>query len=122
DEAQESITDHWTYPRGIRPPEFLDEEILSKAHLLVAFTPRALEEWKESYAEDAYFKEKFEVSESEDPERLLTSPRFRKGANGLLYFVDADWRHRLCVPRGQVPSVLRQIHESPYESAHEGAR
>ncbi|KDQ27186.1 hypothetical protein PLEOSDRAFT_1043992, partial [Pleurotus ostreatus PC15] len=114
--------DQWTYPQGIRPTEFVDEELLAKAHPLVALTPQARKDWEAAYARDAFFKDKAPTVEHSDPDRVLTPSRFWRGNNGLLYFVDADWRYRLCIPQEQIPFVLKQIHDSPYESAHEGAR
>lgn len=114
--------DYWTYPLGVRPPEYLDEEMLAKVHLLVAFTPETAEKWQAAYAEDSYFKDRVGKEDEADPDRILTPSRFQKGTNGLLYFVDADWRYRLCVPQERVPSILKQMHDAPYESAHEGAR
>ncbi|KDQ27175.1 hypothetical protein PLEOSDRAFT_1043366, partial [Pleurotus ostreatus PC15] len=116
------LEDHWTYPEGVRPLDLSDEEGLTKSHLLVAFTPAARKEWETAYLEDAYFKDKFEAADVAHPDRVLTPSRFQKGSNGLLYFIDADWNYRLCVPQGRVSFVLKLIHEPPYESAHEGAR
>jgi len=71
------------------------------------------------YQKDNYFSPRY-VEDAPSPERLLTPSRFCKGRNGLLYFVDADWTHRLCVPQSEVPMVLKWIHDSPHESAHAG--
>ena len=60
------------------------------------------------------------MEEAPNPEKVLTPSRFQKGKDGLLYFVDADWKTRLCVPRSKIQFILRWIHESPHESAHAG--
>ncbi|KAJ8690438.1 hypothetical protein PTI98_011865 [Pleurotus ostreatus] len=106
---------------GVCPPVHLDEELFAKTHLLVGFSPDTRKEWDTAYKADPYFREKLQRSSKESPDTLLTPSRFQKGVNGLLYFVDADWNYRLCVPRDQIPAILKMIHDSPHESAHEGA-
>jgi hypothetical protein len=71
------------------------------------------------YQEDPYFKDRY-TEEATNPEKVLTPSHFQKGHDGLLYFVDADWKNRLCVPRSKIQFILRWIHESPHESAHAG--
>lgn len=46
--------------------------------------------------------------------------RFFKDETGLLYFRDADYQPRLCVPTDQRTAVLREAHESPLSTAHAG--
>ncbi|GJF00591.1 polyprotein [Phanerochaete sordida] len=46
--------------------------------------------------------------------------RFFKDQDGLLFFRDADFQPRLCVPKSLRNEVLRTFHESPFESAHAG--
>ncbi|KZV81162.1 ribonuclease H-like protein, partial [Exidia glandulosa HHB12029] len=50
-----------------------------------------------------------------------SDPAFYRGKDGLLFFRDADFMPRLCVPRGEQAALLRQVHESPFEMAHAGA-
>jgi hypothetical protein len=60
------------------------------------------------------------VEEVPHPDEILTPSRFQKASNGLLYFIDADWSARLCVPHNKIPFILRWMHESAKESAHTG--
>ncbi|GJE92997.1 hypothetical protein PsYK624_091560 [Phanerochaete sordida] len=73
----------------------------------------------EGYKKDAYLKARWEDpvnrSESWHPAR-----RFFRDDSGLLYFRDADFQPRLCVPAVLRNEVLRHVHESPFESAHAG--
>jgi hypothetical protein len=68
---------------------------------------------------DPFFKSRY-AAEASGPEVALTPSRFQKGRDGLLYFVDADWATRLCVPRSKVPDILKRIHEPAAETAHAG--
>jgi hypothetical protein len=77
------------------------------------------DEFVRGYEEDPYFRDRY-TEEAASPEKVLTPSHFQKGKDGLLYFVDADWRNCLCVPCTKVQFALRWIHESPHESAHAG--
>jgi hypothetical protein len=77
------------------------------------------DEFIRGYKEDPYFRDRY-TEEATSPEKVLTPSHFQKGRDRLLYFVDADWKNRLCIPRSKIQFVLRWIHESPHESAHAG--
>ncbi|KAF7342678.1 Integrase catalytic domain-containing protein [Mycena sanguinolenta] len=110
--------DPWTYPAGVKPDR--DEEDWNKrAHLLISASESVKKSLRKAYREDPYFKNRY-VEEIPNPERVLTPSRFQKGQDGLLYFIDADWRTRLCIPRTKVNWILRWIHDAPHESAHAG--
>jgi hypothetical protein len=96
--------DHWTYPAGVRPER--DEEDWNKrSHLLISASPEVLGSFRTAYEEDPYFKDHY-VEEVPNPDKVLTPSRFQKGRDGLLYFVDADWKTRLCVPHTKVKWVM----------------
>jgi hypothetical protein len=92
-----------------------------RTHLLVSINPEVLDKFVEGYKSDPYFRERY-VEEMPSADTVLTPSRFQKGANGLLYFLDADWNSHLCVPRSQVPYVLSLLHDTASESAHAGPR
>lgn len=48
----------------------------------------------------------------------LTPLHFQMGQKGLLYFIDADFKPRLCFPKACVNFILCSVHESAYKSAH----
>jgi hypothetical protein len=87
----------------------------------VSINPEVLNKFVEGYKSDPYFRERY-VEEMHSADTILTPSRFQKGANGLLYFLDADWNSRLCVPRLQVPYVLSLLHGTASESVHAGPR
>jgi hypothetical protein len=110
--------DHWTYPAGAKPDK--DEEDWNKhSNLLVSVSQEVKDEFIRGYKEDPYFRDRY-TEEATSPEKVLTPSHFQKGRDKLLYFVDAGWKNRLCIPRSKIQFVLRWIHESPHESAHVG--
>ena len=71
------------------------------------------------YASDKSFKALFSRLHSEGfDERKYRA--YRIGANGLLYFEDADAKIRLCVPERERKEILKEVHDGPHESAHAG--
>jgi hypothetical protein len=74
-------------------------------------------EWVESYKEDKEFGKIWA-----DPKMVegLWSPgqRFFRNDEGLLFFRDADYQPRLCVPSAKRTLVKEEAHESPLGSAH----
>jgi hypothetical protein len=114
--------DHWTYPIDFEGKAMEPEEDWNKkAHLLVSMNDSLIKEFARGYSEDPFLKAKY-VDEIVNPHSVVTPSHFRKDPNGLLYFLDADWNARLCVPRSKVNYVLNWIHDSPFESAHSGTR
>ena len=51
---------------------------------------------------------------------LSAANRFYKDERGILFFRDADWTECLCVPRSQVPTLLKETHDRAFETAHAG--
>ncbi|KAF9471034.1 hypothetical protein BDN70DRAFT_820552, partial [Pholiota conissans] len=114
--------DHWTYPVGYKPASLeTAEDWDSRSHLLVSLNKELVAKFAAGYKVDSFFKSKY-VDEIANPQTVVTPSHFRKDPNGLLFFLDADWKARLCVPQPQVNFVLKWIHDSPFESAHAGAR
>lgn len=73
----------------------------------------------EGYKTDVTFRTRWE-SMDKDPESWDPANRFFKDSEGLLYFRDADFHARLCVPKSERNRVIRAAHESPYLTAHAG--
>jgi hypothetical protein len=114
--------DDWTYPAGSqREVPSLDEDWENRTHLLLSIQPRLEQEFAEGYEEDPFFKSRV-VDVVLNQNTVVTPSRFQKGQQGLLYFVDANWNTRLCVPRSKISYILKWIHESPFESTHAGPR
>ncbi|GJE95785.1 hypothetical protein PsYK624_119730 [Phanerochaete sordida] len=73
----------------------------------------------EGYRVDPFFKSRWE-----DPNAHVDSwyagKRFFRDQDGLLFFRDADFQPKLCVPASLRAAVLKALHESPFDSAHAG--
>lgn len=80
---------------------------------------------------DAAYKKEFVADYQRDPwlkriwndkdiaeGRWKPGQRFFKNEEGLLFFRDADYQPRLCVPQAKVLEIMTEAHESPMESAH----
>ena len=110
--------DNWSYPSDAKLTN-QGAGWEERAHLLVALDAEVVEKFVQGYQEDPFFKQYY-ADEIPNPRIAITPSHFRKGSNGLLYFIDARWDTRLCVPKSQVQFVLEWIHESPHEAAHGG--
>jgi hypothetical protein len=89
-------------------------------YLHVHMHPKIRETWINGYMEDAVLKRRWENPDAK-ADFWRPGRRYYKDELGLLFFCDADFIPRLVVPRSMVPTVLREAHESPVESAHAGA-
>ncbi|KAI0038551.1 hypothetical protein FA95DRAFT_1458873, partial [Auriscalpium vulgare] len=78
-----------------------------------------LQSFLQGYKADAAFKQRWETT-SQSPDTWDAGQRYFKDEKGLLYFRDADFQPRLCVPKSLRAGLLLQAHESPFESAHAG--
>jgi hypothetical protein len=115
-------SDHWTYPPGTRPSEAPpDEEWTKRTQLLILVDPIVCKEFSKGYEEDKFFAPRYTKVQPNE-RTVISASHFQRGRDELLYFIDAGWKTRLCVPSSKINYVLRWIHESPYESAHAGPR
>ena len=115
-------SDHWTYPTGSKPPSTTpDEEWSTRTQLLISVDPVIRGEFARGYEEDKFFAPRY-IKVQPNEKTVISANHFQRGQDDLLYFIDANWRTRLCVPKTKVNYVLRWMHESPYESAHAGPR
>jgi hypothetical protein len=73
--------------------------------------------WIEAYKSDPEFKRIWkDVGTTEDSWR--PGQRFFKSDGGLLFFRNADYHPRLCVPKAKRNLTIAEAHEAPIESAH----
>ena len=111
-------SDDWSYPIDA-VMKGQDVSWDERAHLLVGLDPEIVERFVQGYQDDPFFKQYY-ADEIPNPNIAITPSHFRKGSNGLLYFIDARWETRLCVPQSLIQFVLEWIHETPHEAAHSG--
>src|SRR5260370_33195210 len=93
----------------------------NKPGQLVVSIARGVIHWYiEGYLQDPAFEGHWRASLSTADELVMTH-RYYKDEDGLLFFWDADWKARLCVPHSLVMETLQEHHESTWETAHAGA-
>ncbi|KII89480.1 hypothetical protein PLICRDRAFT_66226, partial [Plicaturopsis crispa FD-325 SS-3] len=83
----------------------------------VEMDPAYLTEFVRAYASDTSFRLRW-IDSSKDNSAWHAGRRFFKDNKGLLFFRDADFRPRLCVPASQRMLILKEAHESPLQTAH----
>ncbi|EJD48853.1 hypothetical protein AURDEDRAFT_30721, partial [Auricularia subglabra TFB-10046 SS5] len=85
--------------------------------LLVVMSDELKRRYSKGYDRDSAFKGK---GFNSDERSWYSGNRFYRGNDGLLYFRDADFMPRLCVPKSEQPTLLQHLHESAFETAHAG--
>ncbi len=88
--------------------------------LVVSIARGNISQYVGGYLEDPAFKEHWKASLSTADE-LVAAHHYYKDEDGLLFFRDANWKARLCVPCSLVRETLQEHHESTWETAHAGA-
>jgi hypothetical protein len=79
--------------------------------------PEYREVFVKGYAKDPNLKSAWN---SKDIDEHFWKPgqRFFKNKEGLLFFRDADYQPRLCIPKDRVKEIMEEAHKSLVESAH----
>ncbi|KAF8990623.1 hypothetical protein BDZ89DRAFT_974239, partial [Hymenopellis radicata] len=85
--------------------------------LHVSFSKELIQRFVEGYKTDVQFSKIYAASPF-SPERWDPNQRFFKESNGLLYFRDADYMARLCVPKDLRVEIMTDAHENPLEAVH----
>lgn len=114
--------DHWTYPsNSTSDSKDSRTTIEDRPHILLSMDTTLVKEFIQGYKEDPFLNPRYS-DDIPSPSKVVTPSHFRKSDNGLLYFLDADFNAKLCIPKSKVNYVLKWIHDSPYESAHAGPK
>ncbi|KAI4294033.1 hypothetical protein K525DRAFT_151534, partial [Schizophyllum commune Loenen D] len=87
--------------------------------VLVHLDPRRIDEFVKGYHDDPHLRGRYQEAQDRDGD-WTPGRRFFRDEKGLLYFLDADYIPRLCVPESQRRRVLEEAHENPLETAHGG--
>ena len=88
-------------------------------NILVHMQEGVRQDWVKSYQDDPHLIKVWKDPKS-SVENWTPGHRFFKDPNGLLFFRDADYQPRLCVPVGKRRSLLEEAHEQAYDGAHQG--
>ena len=83
----------------------------------VHMSEEALKVWVNDYKQDPHLVKIWDDPKS-SIENWVPGHRFFKDGQGLLFFRDADYQPRLCVPKNQRLRLLEETHEQAYEGAH----
>jgi hypothetical protein len=106
DEASGECVKEWEHERPL-------------PYLHVGMDPNLKADWVAAYQDNPVLLRRWTNPDS-DPKTYRPGRRYVKDVDELLYFYDADFVPRLCVPRRLVPFILKEAHDSPFESAHAG--
>ncbi|KZV59932.1 hypothetical protein PENSPDRAFT_550823, partial [Peniophora sp. CONT] len=87
--------------------------------VFVHLDPQYRERFVLGYQQDAKFKRHWETADTPS-DSWHPGQRYFKDEDGLLFFRDADFVPRLCVPESERNFVLDESHNSPYETGHAG--
>jgi hypothetical protein len=109
DNEVEKIADAEEYWGAHNPPP----------NIHVAMDEKARRKFVAAYFGDAAFG-KIWTNPSSELNVWQPGYRYFKNEQGLLFFRDADYQPRLCVPKSERKFLLREIHESAMETAHAG--
>ncbi|EJD37119.1 hypothetical protein AURDEDRAFT_73561, partial [Auricularia subglabra TFB-10046 SS5] len=83
--------------------------------LQLTMDPELKERFVRGYRSDPVFQDK---GRNSDERSWYAGNRFYWGSDGLLFFRDADFMPRLCVPKSEQVPLLRRMHESAFKLAH----
>lgn len=86
-------------------------------NLHVSMDPEFLNEWVADYESDQSFGGIW-ANKARLTENWKGNGRFLRDERGLLFFLDENYQPRLCVPKTRRNFLLKEAHESPFESAH----
>jgi hypothetical protein len=86
-------------------------------NLHIGFEDAARKKWVTGYLKDPTFA-RIWTSPDSDLDAWKPGNWYFKNSEGLLFFRDADYQPRLCVPKSERVFLIREIHKSPLETAH----
>jgi hypothetical protein len=97
------------------------QEAEKPSFLQVGMNQETLRAWIEDYGKDADFKKRWKVTTKDGLGADYAGSQFAKDSRGLLFFFDADFAPKLCVPLAQRAPLMIAVHKGPTISAHAGA-
>lgn len=89
-------------------------------NVVIALEEAEKDRWRKEYRKDAFTKSIMEEIEAEGKRGEVAERRFRRREDGMLMFCDNEGNTRLCVPKGMVPEVMKEVHDGRTEAAHAG--
>ncbi|KZP10441.1 hypothetical protein FIBSPDRAFT_690218, partial [Athelia psychrophila] len=88
-------------------------------NIQVSLDDQTRKDFISGYESDESFKDKWREAPSRES---MKDPglRYYKDDADLLFFRDADYQPRLCVPKSERNMILREAHDQPFGGAHAG--
>jgi hypothetical protein len=99
--------------------DLYEEAASFPASLVTHMDDELREKWVKAYSESRSFRQAWGDPRS-SKDTWVPGYRFVKDENGLLYFRDADYQPRLCVPETFRVRLIEVAHENASETAHMG--
>ncbi|KAI5896017.1 uncharacterized protein SCHCODRAFT_02449000, partial [Schizophyllum commune H4-8] len=75
--------------------------------------------FREAYLKEPYWRRRYEEADTVTA-GWTPGRRYYRSEDDLLFFLDADYLPRLCVPDKLVGDILISAHEEPMEGGHTG--
>ncbi|RDB19205.1 Retrovirus-related Pol polyprotein from transposon opus [Hypsizygus marmoreus] len=105
-------------PPGEKYRELFDPPMVNP-HIHVKVDDDTLRKFLEGYQIDGHLRERWNAAK-ESRDIYIPGSRYFVDHRDLLYFRDADFQPKLCVPRTLRDGILLEAHETAYETAHAG--
>lgn len=99
------------------PTQLYWETLHRPPSIHVKMDKQLVDQFLKAYSDDTSFRNRWEDPASH-PDSWFPGKRFMRDHQDLLYFLDADFQPRLCVPQAVRPTILKEAHDSPFGSAH----
>ena len=100
------------------PDKRTEQESRQRTNIYVRLGEDTLKRWVSGYQTSPTMKAIYNDPRTQVDAEWTPGYRYSKDENGLLYFLDADYHPRLCVPESFRSQLLMQAHEVASETAH----
>lgn len=89
-------------------------------NVVIALEDEERKKWIEAYDKDSFTRKILKELEGGKVQGIIVQKRFRRRDDGMLMFMDNEGNTRMCVPRGMVAEILKEVHDGKTEAAHAG--
>ncbi|KAB5587674.1 Retrovirus-related Pol polyprotein [Ceratobasidium theobromae] len=100
--------------------DILDYQAANSFSLTISIDSSEVQKILDAYMKDPHFKEVLEAIRLSSNINNPPFPQYQVGENGLLYFLDANDKLRLCIPKNLQLEFIQEAHDELSESAHSG--
>ena len=86
----------------------------------ISISPIEVKKFIEAYETDIHFGKVLEAMRSHHNPSNPPYAQYQIGDNGLIYFIDSQDKHRLCVPKELQLEIIKENHDDLNQGAHAG--